>query len=307
MSERCPRIRTYLSTGALMNRDGLRFCFFLNREHREVAPFVMRSLERYAATAGPALGQYFDDSYWHRDGYEQDLFPLDDKGWSRIRARMQNASGAYLHLVDEDARQERFKFRYRGFSSNPIWPNSVCGIEFWLSTEYLEEHGPGHVRELALDMVGSLPFCSGDGGFSFNTDSWEVNSVRVIDDATRFRYLGMTCLGIEHGVNDLGTRIQNISWMTFLGQPVLGEVGGVAGLRSKLHSPGTTVQTLDENRVVVTLGLWPEAGDMEKGQSLPAYRELARVLEPWLDIPALPEDATPEEVQHYRWRRRFLD
>jgi hypothetical protein len=28
-------------------------------------------------------------------------------------------------------------------------------------------------------------------------------------------------------------------------------------------------------------GEWPEAGDLEHGHTLPAYRELARVLEPW--------------------------
>jgi hypothetical protein len=68
--------------------------------------------------------------------------------------------------------------------------------------------------------------------------------------------------------------------MNFLGQPVLGELGGVAGLRSLLHSPGTTVHELNGERAVVTLGPWPEAGDLAQGRTLPAYRELAPVLEP---------------------------
>ena len=62
--------------------------------------------------------------------------------------------------------------------------------------------------------------------------------------------------------------------------------------------------------MLVTLGQWPEAGDLVHGRDLPAYRELARVLEPWLDefFPAEVNSwrgYTEEEVR--RWWRRFLD
>jgi hypothetical protein len=60
----------------------------------------------------------------------------------------------------------------------------------------------------------------------------------------------------------------------------------------------------------VTLGTWPEAGDLTRGDDLPAYRELGRVLEPWLDKPFTAsrfrvEGFTQEES--IRWARRFLD
>jgi hypothetical protein len=94
--------------------------------------------------------------------------------------------------------------------------------------------------------------------------------------------------------------------MTFLGQPVLGEIGGAEGLRARLSSPGTTVEPWEGARAVVTLGPWPEAGDLEAGRTLPEYRELARVLEPWLyQRPPSPNDWTAEYRQ--RWERRFLD
>jgi hypothetical protein len=64
---------------------------------------------------------------------------------------------------------------------------------------------------------------------------------------------------------------------------------------------------MDGDRVVITLGQWPEAGDTERGDNLPAYRELARVLEPWLFREPTGSMAcfTPTEVA--RWERRFLD
>jgi hypothetical protein len=57
---------------------------------------------------------------------------------------------------------------------------------------------------------------------------------------------------------------------------------------------------------VVTLGKWPEAGDTEQGHTLPAYRELARVLEPWLHMKrACWGGFSAEDMR--RWERRFLD
>lgn len=120
-----------------------------------------------------------------------------------------------------------------------------------------------------------------------------------------FRYPG---IDVPHGQTSIGFRVDGVHWLNFLGPPVLGEIGGAAGLRARLCSPGTTVQELEGERVVVTLGQWPEAGDLSRGLDLPAYRELARVLEPWLYPCPSHESwpgASPEELR--RWWRRFLD
>ncbi|MFY0579236.1 type VI immunity family protein [Cystobacter fuscus] len=66
------------------------------------------------------------------------------------------------------------------------------------------------------------------------------------------------------------------------------------------------MRELGDERAVVTLGEAPEAGDTAEEQPLPAYRELARVLEPWLyHEPYIKDEFTPEEM--LRWERRFLD
>gem|GEM_PF-4640922 len=61
-----------------------------------------------------------------------------------------------------------------------------------------------------------------------------------------------------------------------------------------------TTQELEANKVLVELGEWPEVdGEM------PAYRQLARVLEPYLYREAIPFLEPPEMMR--RWERRFLD
>jgi hypothetical protein len=104
----------------------------------------------------------------------------------------------------------------------------------------------------------------------------------------------------------IGTRVNGVHWLNFLGQPVLGELGGAASLRARLHSPDTTVQELEGEQALVTLGKWPEAGDLEQGRTLPAYQELAHVLEPWLYMDRVRFDGFSEEDMR-RWERRFLD
>jgi len=172
--------------------------------------------------------------------------------------------------------------------------------------EYLEEHGPGRVRELVMDMAAPLRFSTGHAGLAFKLSSARRRILPGLREEV-FRYPGLDvpCVDLR---SKIGTRVDGVHWLNFLGQPVLGELGGAAGLRARLHSPGTTVQELESERVVVTLGEWPEAGDLTQGQNLPAYRELARVLEPWqYQCPSYEafHDSTHEET--VRWRRRFLD
>lgn len=302
MSEHFPRIRIHAENGALLVRDSLSLTFYMRRTHEEVAAAVLRSLDTYLRAVGPdALGLYADQ--------EGDWQNLDDAGWALIRNKLKNPRSASVYLTDASGREKRYRFAYRGkpppgcfFGDNP---ETVSAVSFWLPTEFLEEHGPGHVRELALELATPLPFCSGHAGLSFRCDTSLLGVKREVRKYC-FRYPGMDIPDPHMSVSEIGTRVREISWLTFLGQPVLGEAGGAAGLRSRLSAPGTTVQEMEGERAVITLGRWPEAGDTEQGNTLPAYRELARVLEPWL-YQKQTRQGRPVEEDVRRWERRFLD
>lgn len=260
---------------------------------------VMRTLERYLAVPGCTLGWYVDE--------ESESRPLDDRAWARTRMRLMDGSHARADLWDADVLSGGHGFYYRG--NRPGQDPSLaelCTMYVSFPTEYLEEHGPQHMTRLVIELSGELPIRSGNFGLALD-QAWSDEALQKVKEYY-FRYPGISLVSHLGSRPELGRGVNDISWLTFLGHSVLGELGGAAGLRARLHSPGTTVTELDGDRVMVRLGDWPEAGDLQQGQDLPAYRELARVLEPWL-LRANPDWYrqlfSPEELR--RWERRFLD
>jgi hypothetical protein len=303
MSEHYPRVRLYrtklVGGRGLFIRESVSITFYMKHSHQEVAQQVMHSVETYRHAVGPqALG-------WFTDPSSGDWEELDDKGWMYLRRKLLEEPVIQLRLSESPSDTMGCELLYHGRLLDVADENETSVVSFRLSTEHLEEHSPGKVRELALELAAELPFTTGHAGLAFHFPESMLGTTERIRDLS-FRYPGLDIPGVHFASLSIGTRVDGVHWLNFLGQPVLGELGGAAGLRARLHSPGTTVQELDGERAVVTLGQWPEAGDTEQGHTLPAYRELARVLEPWLYMDRARWDGFSEEDMR-RWERRFLD
>jgi hypothetical protein len=301
MSEHYPRIR--IDSGAYFIREGVSIDFYMH-PHFDMGQGVIGALDTYLRAVGSqTLGWYEDE--------EAEWQQLDDVSLARIRHETLKGSRLTMTLAGTLRVEQRYRFEYWGKRPNlpvmPYHPEAMGTVSFWLPTEYLEEHGPGRVRELALELASSLPhLCSGYAGLSFHCSTHMVGVLNKVKKLS-FRYPGLDIPNQGWLSWEIGSRVLGPSWLTFLGQPLLGQLGGAAELRSRLRSEGTTLQEMEGDRAVVTLGPWPEAGDTERGEVLPAYRELARILEPWLyhkEKGRLPE-FTPKDM--LRWERRFLD
>ncbi|WP_241758756.1 type VI immunity family protein [Pyxidicoccus parkwayensis] len=299
MTSPLPRIRLRKPNGVPIARDGLSINFYMRHPHQEVAPALIRSMECYRR----ALGNNVLSRYSHEEWTWNEL---DDDAWERLLRELRDAPFANHELREVASGEQLYRLEYLGslFGPPSEEPTRVCAVSFWLPTEYLEEHGPGHVRELALELAAPLPFCSGHAGFTFNTGH-DLLYARPELRKLLFLHPGMDAPRLGTLAMELGTKVRAPSWLTFLGEPVLGELGGASGLRARLHSPDVTVQELEGERVVVTLGPQPEAG--EEGRMPPAYRELARVLEPWLFHEKYLLDSSLTEEELRRWERRMLD
>jgi hypothetical protein len=283
MREDIPVIRLRNKSGELMARDGVILCFFMRRTHREIAPAVWRALQTYRRAIPPqALGWYSSP--------EGDTLPLDDQGWEHIREKLLERSWGdawNVELEENCSEVGGYNFEYRGWRleapSFALDKDSACGVSFSFPTEYLLEHGPAHLRALALALARELPFSFGYASLAFVCPRGLWYSARHELLGPLSRYLGFDLYYLDDTTMVIGTRARGAYWLTFLGQPLLGQLGGLESLRNELASfPEVSFQSLEGERLLVTLGEWPEVIDTAKPLHPAQYRVLARLLEPFL-------------------------
>ena len=304
MTAHYPRIRlqgAFAGQRLSLLRERVTIAFYMRCSHEAIVPDLMRALDVYLHAVEPtALGWYVDPN--------GDWSELDSKGWTLIRSRWSHPRGAHIELAGAPDELTGYEVLYQGRrldTSSREESGTACTVSFSLPTEALEARGSAWVQELALKLATELPFDSGHGGLSFQFPGWTQSNTPLLRDMSS-RHPGVDipertlCLSI-------GTRIKGAHWLTFVGPSVLEALGGVEGLRARLHSTETAVGSLGNGRAVIALGASPEAGDLRANRPLPAYRELARLLEPWLYFEQRCPwgNFTPEEQR--RWERRFLD
>ncbi|WP_404372392.1 type VI immunity family protein [Corallococcus coralloides] len=283
-----------------VTQEDVSICFYLPRPTAEVAEAVSLSLQTFVDVVGiRALGYYI--------GEDDEPRELDDGGWASIRTKIHHPVTPSVLLTADASYPEKIEFEYRGRDIHaPVFrraPGTVCAVRFILPLSWLRAHGASRVRELALALAAPLPFSSGHAGLAV-TGYLGVGSVTTEVVPQLVQYPGVDLMELDLVAWEIGTRLRVPHWMTFIGEPSLGAMGGVDVLRSQLHEPGTATEALDASRAVVTLGPEPLAGGPD--QPLPAYRELARVLEPWAFHATRRPAGFPEDV-FFKWDRRFLD
>lgn len=276
-------------------------CFYMQHPNERIAPAVVRALELILERIQPyQIERYVGD---------EQTEPFDDAAWMKLREEVLNPGperAAFLILKGKSNGVDDLHVDYRGLDVIPLpWPDrkdDVSVLYLRLPTEYLEEQGPEKVRTLALDLAAELPFSSGYVDFVLCAYQGEFHeAIELI----RPRYPGVHLAANEAELR-MNSRVDGVHWMNFLGQPVLGKLGGVAGLRERLALPGISLQEMSGDRVLITLGERPETGDVKVGQTLPLHRALARLLEPHLHHQTKwVGDLRPEDM--LRWERRFLD
>jgi hypothetical protein len=304
MRERIPVIRLRNSSGDVEARDGVVLCFFMRRSHGEVAPAIWRALETYQRAIPPRSLNW----YGSPDG---DTLPLDEKGWAHIRQRILGhplADGCTVELEELASEVGGYHFEYAGRRLDaPLFAHeegTTSAVSFTLPTEYLLEHGPAHLRALALDLARELPFSFGYASLAAVSPRGAWYPVRKELLGLLCRYYGLDFYHLRETSRLIGTGARGAYWLTFLGQPLLGHLGGVERLRQHLSFPEVSFLPMEGDRVLITLGEWPEAFDTTQGHDVPQYHELACLLEPYFPN----EDMGWSQAARnnmYHWLRRL--
>ncbi len=299
----------------------LRLVLHLPFGHRELARPVRAALELYLRNA--SLGPDGFSEY----SLGEEPMALDEAGWADIHDTLAPPpADAFLdEETDKSFLHQKLKEQFDRTVELSTGPAESAGhgffywarlpwrappseqvslVSFSWPTGYLQAHGVEPWRAEILELAGLLPYSSGHAGLAFASPNLWGPDMRALHE-TALRHPGVD---VTHGQRNLGAHVDGVHWLNFLGPDLLNPMGGAEALRSRLHSPSTTVRELEKGRVLVTLGTQPEGGDLLHGDTLPAYRELAHVLAPWLlPVPThFSWRGCPPDTAR-RWWRRFLD
>lgn len=280
MKEKYPAIRLRDRRGMLSGRDGIVLSFFIPRDHPQVAPAIWRAIQTYRHAIPPlSLNWYTSD-----DG---DMVPLDDQGWEHNRREVLECPGGRprtVELLESPSEAGSYQVEYYGRRMDDVFDEApATTVSFTFPTEYLLERGAAHLRTLALELAYELPFSFGYASFAIVAPQgyWDAEAREALD-ALCTRYLGLDLSHVRKTSQVIGTHARGASWLTFLGQPLLGQLGGIEELRRAIPFPDVSFLPLEGERLLITLGEWPDAIDTEKSGIPPQYRGLAHQLKPFL-------------------------
>ncbi|QSQ19482.1 DUF3396 domain-containing protein [Pyxidicoccus parkwayensis] len=303
MTVTLPSFRIHDSRGRVVLRDGLLFSFFMRRSHGDVAAGLWRAMQTYR-TAIPAQalnGYVMPNGEWA---------PLDDAGWESVRDEVLQSpwpTGSEVRLQESHDEVGAYNIEYSGkWLDAPAWQGheeAVSAAAFTLPTEFLLEHGPVHVRELALSLAAELPWSFGYVSPALISPGGLRSAARQAAQELCLRFPGLDVYNLRPTARSIGTRARGAYWLTFLGQPLLGQLGGTESLRQRLPS-SVSFHPVGSERILLSLGEWPLAGETSAQDDMSPYRAVARMLEPHLY-----RERTPwliDEAFEDRWLRRFL-
>lgn len=304
MMERYPVIQVRTENRRLEIRDGLIFCFFVRRSHTEIAQSIWRSLQTYLrAIPSNSLG-------WYRSP-EGEVPPLDAEAWGYLREKILNrpqAHACHINLWQFEHEAGGYNFEYDGYRlDSPLSSDErvVCAVCFSLPTEFLLDHGPDKVRALALELSRDLPFSFGYVSLAFlsSPGGWYPQRRQLLPLLER--YWGMDLYHLATTSQRLGTGARGAYWLTFLGQPLLGQLGGLEGLRHALPFSEVSFQPLEGERLLLTLGEWPSPMDTREPLLVSHFQALARLLEPYFPEEKIGLTSLLDDRNMGRWLRRF--
>lgn len=296
-------------SGAVFLRDGVTAAFFLPSPIHEVISSIRQAFDEFLKQIPP------DSIKWESIGASSEEWKGSSSNTiKRARDQLKVESSkkrrlTSVELADGDLAGDAPGYGFTAIG-NPVDPElpderTLCQMYFPLSV--LDDVDRFVER---IERVASLlPYVS---GYVAPALRWaELYS----DDAIpHVRSLAMKYPGydVEHNVDgrmDINEKTRGARWITFLGNDLTKQLGGVSAIRKSLSSEIST-EKVGEG-LMIRAGDKPELGDRNRRVKTPLLCNLARLLEPvtLFNEPIMfgIEFGDSEDDYLERWERRFLD
>jgi Protein of unknown function (DUF3396) len=138
------------------------------------------------------------------------------------------------------------------------------------------------LEQAALKLFESLPFVSGFAGPMLEGSLYREREAHRFAWSTVMRYRGFEFCDAHADCNAITQNgMKTISWLTFLGEGLTAEFGGVTALAKRLapHAEAIALRT----GTCLKAGSRPELGDRNRGELLRNYEAVFRACEPAIE------------------------
>lgn len=252
---------------------------------------------------GPGRGKL----HFHVDR-NGDLAPLPpdpmDLVAERIVSATEEGSLAGLTLYDTDEWGYRYEAKYlHDPDVSPKWPDERSFIWFRVAQDRVLEDGLDQVVSFMRYLADILPYSYGYASPALAYSEHISETHQVIHRRPGFDIADPAACAADIDGRPLGAY-----WLSVFSRQLTDDLGGAMSLASRI--PEATVSTAGQGGTLLLLGDAPSVGDVNRGDNLPLYRKLARLLEPMLRVPRIiymrdPDNSPSPEAQE-AWHSRFL-
>jgi hypothetical protein len=299
-----PDIEVLHATGRLSIREVLVAVFFFRVPHLQMADLVPGVLRRYVTLVGGPAGLLYYDEEGDAGDLSEDT--LEELLLERLLtpSRLPNAT---IELTGGGVYAPEHYLWYNGKALDiRPFPKEASYLWFWLPRgDYLQNKG--RVEDFLDSVASSLPISFGHAGFGLSGDNKQQKQAL----ARRYPGLDISHPGCVSG--DLEDKAAGSFWRNYLSPSLCSRLGGIDKISGAL--PGVySITEMVGGKCRITLSEFPQIGDVNRRETLPENRALARFFRE-NGVFHIPErvvyfeeaDGSSDREAMQRWHGRFLE
>jgi hypothetical protein len=281
--------------------DSFIMVFFLDRAACGDPRPVMDAFSAFLQGPGRGMLRLYVDE-------NGDMPPLPPDPMTVVTERIGDATDrgelAALTLCDTDGWGGRHEAKYyynpEGF---PRWPDSKAYLLFRIGQDRVLEDGIVQMVEFVRRLTYVLPY-----SYAYASPALAYGERIFKTREVIHRRPGFDVAHTSACAMDLDARPLGAYWLSVFNRHLSDALGGAERLSA--HLPGAAISPVGQGGVMLLLGDEPDVGDVNRGNALPSYRALARVLEPMLQVPKViymrDENGLASPELQQAWHKRFL-
>lgn len=167
---------------------------------------------------------------------------------------------------------------------------------------------PEKMLDFVRDLCDRFPFQSGHAGFSFECCKYEEETSQTYAWQKSMHHPGIDVSRIPEDNKSTGQdALKTVNWLTLLNMDFIGKLGGIEAVKSQLSEKVDLIKV--QNGYILKSGRYPAIGDRNRGDSLPLYQSVYRLVEPLVEIAcdrSMAFDLDGDFVEKTeQWYRRF--